>query len=437
MAILVAKQVRTRRFERTVGILAGSLLAVSVAIGGWDLLRMHRIQAQLLPSGGLASLVGATYGKQHACTVGSGWEKLVSKFLPKRGDIGAIRASQFTPTDSLLVWWLIESPQNSRGLASPGYNTVMDEHGCRFSRTQSTWLPSWNIEKTVIADQLSVFPRRSPTFELGIINSWNRQAVAKFTVRNPKWANYPVWSTDPYPLRQKNGRFALALLGMAHNQNRIVQRSGVQYRLAENGKPTDQWMLATATTSDATGNRITSSIQKFGKDERAWFDGLCTQEAAWKLRFQLMPTYPVRAKPDFTGEVRDLALPQPGRPIIKGQRFGDKDTEVQFLELMDNHDRGEREATARMASIAAHVRVWRAEQGACVSLVRVEDERGRDLSDRVQGKPFSGLDGGASQLLPPDRTDLFFNIRPPEGVKRLNLTFAVHKSHPMEFLAKP
>ena len=426
--------------SRLVGAIAAALLIGILVYAVWELSRERRIQPQRLPDGSVVSLVAVTYGRQHSCTVGSGWQRLANSLFPNRKLWGGRSFYQVTPQDRLMAWWRFELPQGPTW-NPPFYTACSDEHGCQFGKGTTNWLssgPAFGSPPAVqvVAQQLPIYPRRSATFRLGFFNPWSRRQLAALTASNPFRKNYSSWKAEPYPIRRRTGQVEVTLLDLAHDQGHLSNQSGARFRITEEGKPTARWEPARLTVEDATGNQVTSEPVRFARDERSWFDGLCTHEAAWKIRMVLAPTYPVRVPPDFTWELRDLAVPSPVRRTYRDAQFRQAGIGLGFLFL--NTPQGSPPispgATRR---VRAGVKLLHAEEGACLTLIRVRDERGRDLTSAAQGGPFARLEGGASQLVRSDREEYWFDLRLPPVTKRLNLTFAIHKAHAMEFLAKP
>jgi len=198
------------------------------------------------------------------------------------------------------------------------------------------------------------------------------------------------------------------------------------FKYLEGGKEVDTWCPEQLTVLDATGNAITTSDFD-NKDGRVMeFDALCRFESAWKLRVRFVRARRRGVPADYLWTVRNVPMPLDDVPIrVNAQKsFGEVSLDVGLLDNNFKMPQGGFLSTSVEVRASAPVGVYQ------VSLNRVTDERGHDLLHPEDWRSPLTVDGSGQSL--------GFDFHPPTGSpRRLNLTFAVHRTRTVEFLVKP
>jgi hypothetical protein len=460
-----------RRKSPGVLILVASVgLVAIVAFGVWVLTREAPFQARRLPDGSLLELKGVTYGQRHRLVEQKLWQKLLAPLLPPRlqgKEVGPVG----TPTAGSLVVWF--SPKSRPSEWGGGRLMAVDEHGCRIGSGFA--LPGLTSTAYRIGF-LEVFPRRTRLFRLQVYGRDVQKPVAEFAVANPTPGPHPTWAPEPLPLRKRQGGLEVTLTALTTGltlqdlrrgqpavalddryvaPNPAMQRqswSRASFSLRDKGVATDRWQIAAVTVSDAAGNTLaytrndthrrvpgTTVVSTLMGQEclrsrtdrtgRAWaaFPGLCTREAAWKLRatFARLPPPEERLPPDLRWTVSGVAVPRPwtartadGHPIT-GQGGAWKLQGVLGKGAFGTDPPLLKGANVRLIVTSTIGR------GLTLAL-RATDDQGRKLVCSP---------GGSTHMGP--NYKWWFDLTTPPGAKRLSLTFVGWKGRSVEFLARP
>ena len=426
---------------RRVWTLIAVLAVVIVAVAVWSLasLRPPVRSATRLADGTLLTLEDVTYGREHALVKGAGWQKALAKLFPPLKERLVIEYSRtLSQHPEAVTFWVVRT-----GAPAGSYwdvrGAALDEHGCETEPTGGV-TNSDGPGREVHGFTLNVFPRRSRTVGVRVYqrdpqsNRWRR--LAEYSVPNPYRRSYPTWSPEPVPATKPNGDLSVTLTRLVTGAGpgtppRKPQPgeeiwSNARFRVVQNGKPSTDWQPREVEVSDATGNRFTSSANTYGQDgdsrgsmHLGWRGSLWPDEPAWKLRFE----FSRRAgfAPDELWTLNGLVLPQKGKTLKVAQRAVRQGLPVELVAL----SRGGAPPdgfSSFSEGAGVHLSAPSVRPGTRITLVRVTDERGRPVK---QGG--SGWGGG----------QFSFGLEPPADAKRLNLTFAIHKSRYVEFLAAP
>jgi hypothetical protein len=200
------------------------------------------------------------------------------------------------------------------------------------------------------------------------------------------------------------------------------------FRVTRNGQPEEGWQPIGLTLADACGNRWTPELfpdsGTRGEVTCVFRGELWPDEPAWKLRATL------HRMDHFTPEelwtVVGVEAPRPGtvvRSKITARRQG---ASLRLLGIVGQGALMSGGSLTTIPSVESCATVQVREEGSVkglrVNLFRATDERGRSVT-----RTFTFTDG---------KVHVFgMNALPP--VKRLNLTFSVHRTHTVEFVVKP
>lgn len=195
------------------------------------------------------------------------------------------------------------------------------------------------------------------------------------------------------------------------------------FRMNRAGRVIRDWEPVGATLSDATGNVLSSEYdaltRRGGKQYYYFPGGLSPREAAWKLRVELSRTALARFTPAESWTVRGVAVPGPSSATRSGEVVSRNGVRVRFLELAGT-DRVWYKPRVRL-QVEGHMGDLRLTVGA-------QDQNGRLYAGY-------GITTYGRQQLRNRQYDYFLNLPPDARV--VDLTFALHRSRYVEFLARP
>jgi hypothetical protein len=427
---------RKRRGWSIVALSLAALLAILAAGFGALSRKPPPLQVQRLPDGTPLSLVGVTYGRTHRFVRGTWFQKLLHPIVP--GLVGGEEGDLTFSTDTLCLW--LTRPARASGLSQEFRATAFDEQGCE---VETGGLPASITSQgpeRMEGWRLSTYPRRGKSvgfrfYERTAQGQWVQ--VAQFTIPNPGLGPYPSWTPEPFPTKKQNGDLAVTLIGLATG----VRQSGppgpsprgeepwtrLTFRTEQGGRRTTAWNAAYATVSDATGNTWLPSAWSQSPDQGTFeFVGrLCVHEPAYKVRVEFSRRSGF--VPGETRTIRGVVVPKEGAaaPSSASAAFPGYRLTVEGIT---------RGLSARLPGNSSFVSTAPVVQvrvspplspGERLTLTRALDDRGRDLegaelsSSSTVGEYHYGL-----PALKPD-------------AKTASVTFAIHKSRFVEFLAKP
>jgi hypothetical protein len=401
-------------------------IVVSVLAAAGAIWWLWRPQTITLNDGTKLKLVAVTYGKHHS-------------FPGVRN-----QSSTFDRTNDTLFVWI---EQKHKGDNWPNYQLFAYDK----SATACVGAFSRNSHQIRRGDEmvgipLDAFPRRQGKFYLRI-QEWNQkngQQTVKngFVVSNPAHGHFPAWYPASLPNTQEDGDLSVTLdrlefgAKMPYARNPKTQNDPMNkavlaaFQIQQNGKTATNWQPAQVVTSDATGNRTIGWCNSHWENDEEvtlYQYGLWPDEPAWKLRVEMSRTSGFNDDELWT--VQDVPV-NPGRQQDLWN-YGRDRTNSAFAETTLN---------------GIHLKLFPAKQftdqqnmrgsiegglaiqtdmpldGMRLTLVKVTDELGHEI------KPMSWGWGG---------TDYYFGLQGLGNAKTLNITLALHKSHFVEFTAKP
>jgi hypothetical protein len=429
------------RRHRLVSILV-ALLAVLVGAGLWALIAPEP-PFRRLPDGSTARLESVGYGTSHDVVLGKRWLKLLHPVVsPSLRERLGVYTQEYRTRQDTLVFWLLRR-NKPQGPQVHERVTVVDEHGCE-SETAAGTLTTFPNNKLsdlhLDAYAASVFPRRGRTVALRLYERkgegpWKR--MAEFVAGNPTAGPHSVWTPDPLPVKKQQGdlQFTLTQLrtGVSiHQPSRAAsdyeeKHTLARFRVTRNGKPSREWEPIEVHLSDATGNNwdalTFSPSQRRDEQEVLFHGGLWADEAAWKLGVEFQRNSGFR--PEELWTVRNIRVPPgPQRNTFTQAAVRRHNATIRLRRVAGPYAGDPSDFTGfSYETYGAYVRVEPPTEGIRVSLVRATDEQGRIFQPFVPGWDREGRFG--------------FGLEGLKGSKTVDLTFAIHKSRFVEFLAKP
>jgi hypothetical protein len=442
------------------------LLAVLVAVVVWTLtLPIPPLRTYRLPDGTVLRLEGVTLGSEHRLVRGRYWQRLLAPFL--QGPLAHYGPSVTTwrlPTPNAAVFWLTWTA--SSPLTNWTRATAVDDTGeeVELTGTHIQFMRPDGPDEKLCGWVAPAFPRRGREIELRLYSPGRAAPVAVFRVPNPAPEPHPTWTPMRLPATQSAGRLTVTLTKL--ETGRLAPPSvpldrparhwtRAEFRVRENGRPTDRWEPVGAVLSDATGNVLTPPAaprpsasgavadwewtlhQHAGDAAQLAFEGnLPAGEAAWKVRVELAPSRHLTPEELATAHV---PLVNPGGPARANGPHG-AGIEV----LLDQAK------FARSGSLDVEVRQWAPKEGRRVGLLRAVGDQGQRFAVKGPGLQFlssrretggvrvwGSWAGGSMTQTPMPYSSRSYSIRGSPGARALDLTLASVKSRFVEFVVRP
>lgn len=417
----------------------GALCAVlMLALAGAIALLLGANGRQRLPDGSTVELESVGYGTQHVRQEGNYWLRRVAAFVPALQSSGTISR----PSQKTLCFNLFRS--GSRQPASPPWYRMatFDEHGCQFSFFDH-WEaadPSGKSSDQRMQALAPTFPRRAATVGLGFYPSeLGATPLAAFRTSNPTPGSYPTWQPETYPITKRSSDWAVTLTGLKwRTRFGGTPLPYARYSVQSGGRQTSDWTPVATKLSDPTGNSAgMTEVAEFAGE--APFFPLCTHEPAWKLRIDFAIARPLRMPPDLSWTINNIPVPTATLPSRSTATFTKGPVKLALLGVAQA---GTIEWVPGLFAVqqrpSVRMRVRPGGKGLQVTLARVTDDRGRDLtplrngSGPTESRSVSDICDAADV-----EKDLTFDLRIPSQSKRLNFTFLAHRTRRVEFLASP
>jgi hypothetical protein len=411
---------------------AGILIILIAA--AWALSREPApLQVQRLP-GGTIELEAVTYGQEHRLVQGSYWQRLLAPLLPPGLQIrllGTVHAWRGSGPGEMVFWTTWRPPPGYR--AHFGTAVVFDEHGCQFGTVHYLEPPEKDGHVTFRVARVT--PRRGAWIGLRL-RPWRASTgeapLAEFRAANPAPGPYPTWTPEPLPVTKRAGDLTVTLTrlltGLKHGGPDVVpdpEWTCANFRIAQHGRPTKEWAPIEIPLSDATGNvNVPESGNQYehaGELHLAFQDGLCSNESAWKLRVECSRTAGFAPPDQWT--VRGVAVPKPGAVAHSTSSATRHGVELRLIGIAGIGASFPDGGPTDWDPPSVHVRARSPLDGKHLMLVRATDDRGREVSTFSSGST--------------DRDRYSSGLKIPAGASSLDLTFAVHPSRFVEFLARP
>lgn len=423
--------------------LAGALLTLGAALVPgivWLSSEEPGQQRQLLPDGSSVELMGWTFGNSHVFRTGPHWQTLLWPLAPpliqERLSSVSEMQRQNSPPGSLVLW-MWHRPEN---IASwPDYVEACNERGAALlTDSVAGYSQRGSGHRTLLPWAIDVFPRRGKFITVRPFLGLDLQrhvSFAEFRIPNPDPGPHPVWSAPPLPVTQRQDGLDFSLTRFTINTGRPSRKrryeqefpwTRVDFRIQQAGRLTTNWYPATVELTDATGNHWEP---RFGYKTPP--DG----DPAFEFPGALDPGETYRLRVKFTNrrvsEARDQwKLPPISVPPVHASRplrfvTTRNQIRIQALEALGPWARVPNRISPEPLSYIRLLTSPDARSKPQVELVRATDQRGRDLL--VNSASWAeGRDGSS-----------YFAVDAKSRVKTLHLTFGVHRSYDVEFLARP
>lgn len=424
--------------------LTGAMLTLGAALvpgGLWLATEQPEQQRQRLPDGSSLALLGWTYGSFHAFRTGPRWQTLLWPLSPpsvqeRLRDVLEVRP-QRTALNSLVLW-MVHRPGPGNGM--PVFLEVADERGkTLFSDTSGGYVAAGSGSRVPEPWVINPFPRRGKHLLVRPLEGLaleKRVPLAEFRIPNPDAGPHPTWTAPPLPVAQSRNDLTFKLTRLSTGL-RMPGRSGpfqsdelpwskATFRVEQAGRPTTNWYPASMVLSDPTSNRWEPrfATTDFTDTEMSRdLEGLLDADETYRLQVRFTNRDVVESRDQWALPAIPLPPPHASRPL----RFVTTRNQlrIRVLEVL-----GPRAAVPNIVSPKPypHVRLLvspAAQSDGKVVLVRATDQRGRNI-----------LLSPNSMALGRD-SSLYFRLAALPGVKALHLTFGIHRSYDVEFLARP
>lgn len=422
-------------------ILLGSIVAILIlGLAGGAFWWLRRPQVITFSNGDKLTLLAVDYGKKHVPPA--------TKTTTARG----ARATSFnTPTDTLVLWVRQEHEPNQYAyfqyyVYDKANTACVESYGNGGSQQAAS---------SVMSVQLPAFPRRQGKFIVRVQEQGNggqEMSDEKFVIANPARGPLKSWSAEPLPAAKDDDDLSVTMTKLVFGADSNVNRNqdnpddpmnkGVQatFNVSYKGKPVANWQPVAIETSDATGNHINGNVSQNQWQENddlvtyQW--GLWADEPAWKLKAEFSKQ---------SGYDDDELWTVKNIPLVAGRQqdfwnFGNR--------------RGQTNATTAFAETdlnGVHLKIFPATQftdqnmgngqmsgglhieaapslpaGMRLTFIKLTDEQGGDIQNYNSGSTGNGKS-----------ITYGYQLQNIAGVTNINVTLALHKSHFIEFTAKP
>ncbi len=243
------------------------------------------------------TLKAVTCGTEHYYGSARFWQPLLRLLPAKLATRLGARRDAFTTGRPSIAFWLARGgstqPTGDLVLCDGTGFGVSGGYVMTYRGPPGAQVEGWAFE---------YWPRRARTFTLRVYErgrQWGQaKLIGEFTIRNPLFRKYPVWTAPPPPITTRVEDLSITLLDLvagagpgalnhqpASNPDHSVTRA--DFRVERAGQLTREWGLVNIESSDATGNWISRYWGTFADDdvkEGELMPHPWPAESAWKLR---------------------------------------------------------------------------------------------------------------------------------------------------------
>jgi hypothetical protein len=371
------------------------------------------------------TLKGVTCGTEHYYPGGGLWQQLLQRLPAKLAARFLSRRDALTTSRPSVAFWLARGGNTQ----TTGDLVLCDSSGfgvCGGYSMMRLGPPGAQVEGWAF----EYWPRRDPTFTLQVYERGREYGQAKligqFTIRNPQFRKYPVWTAPPPPITVQVEDLSITLLdlvagvgpGSYNHQpasNPTLSLTRADFRVERAGRVTQDWELVNVESSDATGNWIEryrgtgseGEVKEAELQPHPW-----PAESAWKLRagfsqrsgFLLSELWTLRGLPlGDSSEIGDVTLQTNLQGVLLAYTG-----QARRSWLKGNHH--------------FNFRLTPASPDYRLTLVTATDEQGREAK----------LENWFES---PREWTLALEVNP--NATNLDLTVALHRTRYAEFLVKP
>jgi hypothetical protein len=412
-------------------------VAVALVAGVWLALRTSPERTGTLAGGRVVTLEAVTYGTEHRFVHGPALARVLAPILPPnwRKRLGVEVITRQTDQPSLRVWvkWR-GGDANQRELVDA---SVFDEYGIESEpvRSDTTLYITEPPRGAIRSWQFLNWPRRDRIVVLRLYargNAYDPLRLAEFRFKNPAGRSYPEWKAPVLPSQENDGGWEFSLTRLTAGEavpDRLKPQRGwiapwnrAAFSVSRDGQASDSWIVPSLTLRDATGNFIAAdavSTNIGGRLEAGFSAALWASENTWRLNVEFS------RRRDFAPEemvsANAVPIPEPGGQTPVNTQWGVQGATLSLKTIERARPqiggfRGINPNTeVRLVLIPAEAKR--------LTLVKAVDDQGRDIP-HLRG--YTNPPGSYS-----------FRLEVPREARTVDLTFAVHESRFVEFLAKP
>jgi len=414
-------------------VVAGFLAGLAAVI--WLAIRQPAPGDVVLSDGRRFTLKAVTFGTQHRYVHGGLLGRWMAPAIPARwrSRLGFRELSFQTAAPTLMVWgeWrfsLTNSPANYAAVAdAAGVESAAVHYQSSFYSPKSHAIFGWNF---------SNYPRREKKIRFCLYPAGNARSVrlAKLEIANPALAVAAPWKVASLPItrREANIDFTLTEFTVGGPIPRswptpfplVTPWNTATFQIAAAGRPAPHWRLITMNVSDASDNifncRLDSITTAPGEIRCRFPEVLWPSETGCRLVAEFVRTGKFDSNDVWTALA--VPVPKPNSPVRitpDVERYGVKITSVN----LDATSSGPVApgAVRATAHLVLHTRPP-------VRGVRPLLAAAKDNQDRaVKFQEISLLQDGT----------LWFALEIPTGAAAVDLTFALTRTHFVEFVAQP
>lgn len=407
---------------------------------------------QRLPDGSYLRLAKVQFSEgtqNYQLKAVTGWKAVVAKYLPTAWRLrlgwytsGASMVFSGGPGTNLCICAVREC-----SITNKGFNNVrliiFDESGNSFDGGEdggSMYTVGGKQQLTVEFKRPPIFPRRGRVLGLRYLQKskegWER--VAEFTAENPAYGKYPSWTPEPLPSTKVDGDLSVTLLAFktglsekdpqkpaADNEPAVTEAA---FRIVQSGHETNAWRPKTVEISDATGNdwtpypALVSSRHEDDVDFLSFGGALWPGEAAWKMRVEFSRI--ADFAPDEIFGFTNVIVPGATQVIKLDDAVKVGGKEVRLIAISGN--KAQQPEPYKWGGVNGQVNLsiqFGPLPGYRLTLLKVTDDAGREV--HFQNPTYPGEKWHV------------YGVKAAKEAKRLDFTFALHKSRFVEFQVKP
>lgn len=422
--------------------LSRSLLAtllVALVLAAITTFQLQRPSLRLA-DGREVSVRAVTYGTEHSFVNGPVWIRFIWRFLPSATIEwrGFFRIKRITPEPSCMVWTSWRLPRSNDAVR---FVSVVDRNGIEsepvFAQVAQPIAKSPDV---ILAWQLENYPRTESRIHLRFYErdgDYRPIRVGELTLRNPA-GRIPRWHAHapPVSMSLQGTEFTLTKLQCGAVFPKLSQPrlgfgsntiwTSVEFQTREMERADSTWTVRRLELTSAGGNRVDVFAPRF----LAWSNAsvnvlfpavLWPDDPDWRVRAELSRV--TNFDPKQLVAVRGLPVwPSPARSSTNLQlQIGGVMVQtvaaIRQVTHLRPYVRGAYHPNSEVTLTFAP-----SLPGVCISLDRVVDNHGRPVRFGDQDDSMGGRYEAALEL--------------PADAEQLDLSFAVHRSQVVEFLAR-
>ena len=406
------------------------VVVVVAAVAWWAL----RPQVLTFDDGSTLTLMGADYGIHHVSPT--------------------TKRAFNTATNALVVWIRLKHDPNQ--WANYQY-FLYDMKGEACVSGMQSYGGNSRRGNDVLGVQFPAFPRRARKFyvraqEFG--NGGQEMSDDKFVISNPARGAKLGWTPTPLPDTEQDGDMSVTLKKLVAGVKTPYNRDGddpddainkgvqATFNVQINGTNASMWQPVAIQTSDATGNQVDGWVnpqqmqQPEGGDSVFTYQyGLWPDEPAWKLHvefskqsdFDSSELWSIQGIPLDAGRQQDFwnygGRRQNGTNVFAEADVGGLHLKIFRAKVFSDMPPNSNPQGGLTIEVDPSL-----PEGTRMTLVKLTDDQANDINHWDYGNNRPNQRGG---------TIYRYGLQNVEGSTNLNLTLAIHKSHFLDFTAKP